>query len=127
MRIRLETDAYFLIIQAIQNGTYSLVVSPVHYQEIEAIKDVQERHELLSLLRKLGTNAECDLEQTRRKAEDLHAQGLGVADAAHVAFALAAADCFVSCDDRLLRKCKRLAAEVNAKTPVEFCIDEDLK
>ncbi|MCP4658092.1 MAG: hypothetical protein GY856_22000 [bacterium] len=127
MRIRLETDAYYLIIQAVQDGTFGLVVSPVHYQEVGAIKDSQERQEILSLLNKLGTAAECDLEQNRKRAEDLHSQGFGVADAAHVAFAAATTDYFISCDDRLLKKCKRLIPEVNPRSPVEFCAEEDLR
>ncbi len=37
MRIRLETDAVYLILQNVLNGHYEMVTSPVHFKEIEAI------------------------------------------------------------------------------------------
>jgi len=49
------------------------------------------------------------------------------ADAAHVTLAEAIADFFITCDDRLLRKCKRERVAIIAMNPVEFTITEDLK
>jgi hypothetical protein len=49
MRIRLETNAYYLILQAIQDAKYDLVVSPVHFEETRAIGDAQERREIVGL------------------------------------------------------------------------------
>ncbi len=127
MRIRLETDAYHLILQALQNRSFGLVVSPVHYQEVNASDNPQEKHEILSLLKRLGTEARCDVTKVRNRAEDLHSKSFGVADAAHVAFSEATADYFISCDDRLLKKCRKIAPQVNPRNPVEFCIEKDLK
>ena len=45
----------------------------------------------------------------------------------HVALAEATADFFITCDDRLLRKCKRERVAIIAMNPVEFTITEDLK
>lgn len=39
MRIRLETDAWYLILQHIQEERYFLIASPVHLREVEAIAD----------------------------------------------------------------------------------------
>ena len=39
MRIRLETDAFYLILQHIQNGRYTMIVSPVHLREVVAIAE----------------------------------------------------------------------------------------
>lgn len=50
MRIRLETDAYYLIIKSVQEGTNEMIVSPVHFREIEGIEDLYERMELTILL-----------------------------------------------------------------------------
>jgi hypothetical protein len=58
MRIRLETDAYYLLLQALQDARYSLVVSPMHFAEANAISDVEERGEVLAVLETLGTTAE---------------------------------------------------------------------
>jgi len=38
MRIRLETDAFFLILQAIQNNIYEMITSPVHEAEVLSFK-----------------------------------------------------------------------------------------
>lgn len=127
MRIRLETDAYYLILQALQDARYALVVSPVHFAEANAISDTEERREIIAMLERLGTAAECDAAATRARAEDLHSRKFGIADAAHVAFAEATADFFISCDDRLVRKCRREKVTVTAMNPVEFTITEDLR
>lgn len=126
MRIRLETNAYYLILQALQNARYTMVVSPVHFEEANAISDVEERQEIVAVLR-LGATAECDLAAARVRADYLHARKFGVADAAHVAFAEATADVFISCDDRLVKKCRREKVAVTTMTPTEFTIAEDLK
>ncbi len=94
MRIRLETNAYYLILQALQDAHYTMVVSPVHFAEANAISDVEERREIITMLERLGTAAECDVATARARAEDLHAKKFGLADAAHVAFAEATADVF---------------------------------
>ena len=104
MRIRLETTAYYLIIQALQAARYTMVV-----------------------LERLGTAADCDVAAARARAENLHFRQFGIADAAHVAFAEAAADFFISCDDRLVKRCKREKLRVPTVNPVEFTIAEDLK
>ncbi len=127
MRIRLETDAYYLILQALQDAKYAMVVSPVHIEEANAISDVEERREILAVLEKLGTAAECDMAATRARAEYLHSRKFGVADAAHVAFAEASADVFITCDDGLARKCRREKVGVTTLNPVDFTIAEDLK
>lgn len=127
MRLRLETNAYYLILQALQDVRYVLVVSPVHFEEANAISDAEERREIVVVLERLGTAAECDMATTRARAEDLHSRKFGIADAAHVAFAETTADFFISCDDRLVRKCRREKVAVTAMNPVEFTLAEDLK
>jgi predicted nucleic acid-binding protein len=127
MRIRLETNAYYLILQAVQDGKYDLAASPAHFEEVQAISDTEERREILSVLEKLGTTTACDWTAARVRAIDLLAKKFGIADAAHVALAEATADYFITCDDRLLRRCKRESVKTVAINPVEFIITEDLK
>jgi predicted nucleic acid-binding protein len=127
MRIRLETDAYYLIVQALQDKKFSMVVSPVHFEEANAIREAEERREIIAVVRSLGTMAECDMAAARARAEYLHSRRFGIADAAHVAFAEATADVFITCDDRLARKCRREKVGVATVNPVEFTIAEDLK
>jgi predicted nucleic acid-binding protein len=127
MRIRLETDAFYLILQHIQNGRYTMIVSPVHFTEVIAIAEPRERAEVTALLRRYGTNPSSDLRAVRKRAEALHVRRVGVADAAHVAFAEATADVFITCDDRLLRQCRRLSVRLRVMSPIDFCLAEDLR
>jgi len=127
MRIRLETNAYYLILQALHDARYAMIVSPVHFEEANAISDTEERREIIAVLETLGRAAKCDLPATRARAEDLQLRKFGVADAARVGFAEATADFFISCDDTLVKKCRREKVSVTVMNPVEFTIAEDLK
>jgi predicted nucleic acid-binding protein len=53
--------------------------------------------------------------------------GLGPADAAHLAFAEAAQADFITCDDRLIRQCRRFKPSVWFGAPNAFCDRENLK
>ena len=57
----------------------------------------------------------------------LSAAGFGVADAAHVAFAEQTANFFITCDDKLLKQCKKSELHILACSPVEFVSQEELK
>jgi len=127
MRIRLETDAFYLILQHIQNRRYTMIVSPVHFREVEAIEETRERVEVTALLQRYGTKPSCDLSSVRKRAEELYARRFGIAGAAHVAFAEATADTFITCDARLLRQCRRAAVRVRTISPINFCLAEDLR
>ena len=65
--------------------------------------------------------------EAREKAEELIDLGFGVADAAHIAFAEKTGASFISCDDRLVRKCLNHKIEVWCGNPVAFCEKEELK
>jgi predicted nucleic acid-binding protein len=127
MRIRLETDALYLILQNVQDGLYGIVVSPAHIKEIEGIEDASERFAVMTLLKRYGIATAYNESTTRARAEQLHALKFGVADAAHIAFAEETADFFISCDDRLLKQCRRHSIKLPALNPVEFCGTENLR
>lgn len=128
LRIRLETDAVFLILRYLERGLYRAAVSPVLLKEVAAIKATEERLEIEELLRRFGTTSpDCDLVKARTRAEALCVVGFGVADAAHVAFAEQTADFFITCDDRLLKRCRKSDLNVLACSPVEFVSQEELE
>ena len=127
VRIRLETDAVFLILAALKRGQYRLVVSPVHFQEIGVTEDAQERADVEEILKTFGERARIrDMAEGRREADRLCDMGLGVADAAHFIFAMASADCLVSCDDRFLKRARKAYPDYPIFGPVEFCEKERL-
>ena len=126
LRIRLETDAMFLILRRIETGLYRAVVSPVHYKEVGAIRETSERLEMESLLSRLDKSCLFDLNQARHRAETLIDLGFGIADAAHVAFAEQSAEFFITCDDKLLKRCAQAGLQIAAVSPLEFIAKEEL-
>ncbi len=126
-RIRLETEAAALILANIRAGSLELMVSPVHEVEIDANPATEERSYLKLLLAGLGVPIVVDPLATKARAEALADAGMGIADAAHVAFAEAADAAFVTVDDRLRKQCRRLSVRVWYGTPLAFCDKENLK
>ena len=127
LRIRLETEAVHLILAHVKQGRYALSVSPVHRREIAAIPDGYERTGLQTILEQYGVPAVVDIVATRQRAEDLVAVGFGVADAAHVSVAEQLGSPFISCDDKLLKKCGRYGIAVWCGNPVAYCEKEGLR
>lgn len=127
MRIRLETEAFNLIISKVKIGSYKLMVSKVHFIEIDAILDTIERIELQMILNKWGERIKVIPIQTRARAEFLVNSGFGIADAAHVAFAEQEKASFISCDDKLIKKCLNNKLKIWCGSPVAFCEMEELK
>jgi len=127
LRIRLETEAVNLIFSKIRSGLFWLMVSPVHFREIADISELRERIELESLLKNIGRLIEADLRKTKKRTEELMSLGFGVADAAHVAFAEQADALFITCDDKLVKKCLKCDISVWTGSPIAFCEKENLK
>lgn len=127
MRIRFETDAFYLILDGIQRKKYEMIVSPVHYNEIESIEDIREKVQVLELLSAYGIRSDYDLDKVRKRAEELISYNFGTADAVHLAFAERSSDYFITCDDKLIKRSKRMKLDIIVTNPVEFCITEELK
>ncbi len=126
-RIRLETEAFNMVLAKVRKGDYKMLVSPVHIKEIDAIPDDAERIELQILLRKLGKPIKVNMAKTRKRAEELVNTGFGAADAAHVAYAEESGSQFVSCDDALVKKCLNHNIKVWCGNPVAFCEKEGIR
>jgi predicted nucleic acid-binding protein len=127
LRIRLETDAYYLILSHFEAGDYIAVISSVHFAEIGDFEDARERLELEALLKRLQAPVGYSPEALRRRTEELVELGFGVADAAHVAFAETTADVLISCDDDLVKKCRKYVSRLRVCSPVGFVQEENLK
>ena len=127
VRIRLESEATKLILENVRNKKLKLVVSPVHRKEIWAIPDIAERIEILTMLDNFGESVKVNMAEARISAERLFADGFGAADAVHVAFAEMAGADFVTCDDRLLKRCLKSSLKIWSGDPLQFCLKENLK
>lgn len=127
LRIRLETEAVNLILSKVHKGRLALGISPAHLVEIRAIPHVLERTELLTILEQYGVLLDVDKSDVRKRAEELVSLGFGPADAAHIAFAETGKAKFITCDDRLLKKCAKHKIRTWCGTPVHFCAEEELR
>ena len=104
-----------------------MIISPVHEIEVQNIGEINERKELKEIFIQLGKKPECNMNEIRKRAEELVTKNMGPADAAHFDFAEATADFFITCDDKLLKICKIFDSNMIALNPVEFCIKEKIK
>ena len=126
IRIRLETDAVYMILSKIHAQELYAIKSPVHELELSAIKSQLEKKEVMALLSKFSKGDGLDVKSIRSRADELHQLGFGVADAAHLAYAEYTADVFITCDDKLLKKSQIEKVHVSTYNPADFVIKEDL-
>ena len=54
-------------------------------------------------------------------------KNFGIADAAHIAFSESFGSCFISCDDKMIKKCNNSEIRIDCMNPVMFCEMEKLK
>jgi predicted nucleic acid-binding protein len=119
-RIRLEADAVIIVLQAIDAGQHEQVSSRMAEIEIVAIPDEIRRRRVLRLLPERRMTLTADVFE---RAAELVARGLAAADAVHVAAAEAIkADVVLTCDDRLVRRCRNLANELQTQVsnPIDW-------
>lgn len=130
MRIQAETVAVNIIITAVKAGKFRIYYSPVHEREIFRNKDETEKAEIKKLLCNYGTNIYKFVKESyieiEKRAFILDTQGMGIIDAFHVAHAEKIGAAFISCDDRLVRKCEHLGITVWCGGPIDFCRKEGL-
>jgi len=127
MRIRLETDAYYLILNGVQRNIFEMIISSMHFKEIESIEDIREKIQILNLLEVYGKKSQFDLKRAKKRAEELNLMNIGIADSVHLAFAEQSADYLITCDDNFLKRSKRTMTKLEILSPIEFCIKEELK
>jgi predicted nucleic acid-binding protein len=108
-RIRVETEAVFAILAAIQSGDHQLINSEALEYEIGRIPDSDRRAEVIAVLTLASERLEIsdDIEAAALAYEH---GGIRAMDAIHLALASTAeVDYFCTCDDALFRKAQVLA------------------
>jgi predicted nucleic acid-binding protein len=124
-RIRLESEAVTVILGRVDAGTWESVSSRMAEIEVAAIAEEVRRRRVLLLL----PEDRIDLSPpVFERARRLVACGLHAADAVHVAAAeFSGADVFLTCDDRLLRRCGPIAQvlKVRVENPVRWLQEQD--
>jgi len=111
-RIRLEAEAVMIVLEQIESGLWRHVTSRLTVLEVNANADAARRNRVQQMLPMDIMSVSTAM---RHRAEELMIRGLGSADAIHVAAAEQLADVFLTCDDRLLKRCRQLADELNVR------------
>ncbi len=121
IRIRLEAEAVLGVIALIEQGSLELVSSEASLFETRRTADMTRREFALEILAKAAHFVQVD-NDVQSRAKDLNAKGMMALDALHLASAESAgADYFCTCDDKLLKKAKRLCATgLKAVSPIEL-------
>lgn len=108
-RIRVETEAVLAILASVQNGDNILLSSEALEYELSRIPDEERRNETMSLL-SLAAERLVITEDMEVMADSFEANSISGMDSVHLAMAsCSGADFFVTCDDKLLRKSRRVS------------------
>ena len=108
-RIRVETEAVFAVLAAVQAKELSLLSSEALQYEVNRIPDEARRTEVLSVLSLASEHLQVT-DAVEALALTLEQQGLGAMDAVYLALASTAkADFFCTCDDKLFRKAQSIS------------------
>jgi predicted nucleic acid-binding protein len=105
-RIRVETETALAIPAAAHSGDLTLLSSEALEYELTRIPDDTRRNEALSL----AAERLAMTEEMETMADLLESRGIGAMDVVHLAMASCVqADYFVTCDDNLVRKARKIS------------------
>lgn len=103
-RIAVEAEAILNILVLCEVGTVELISSDALVYELERNPHLIRRTYAQDVLSNAPVKIRID-EQVTTRARAIHATGIQILDAFHLAFAICAnADYFCTCDDRLLKR-----------------------
>jgi predicted nucleic acid-binding protein len=119
-RIAREAAAVFSVLHRIVDGIDHLAWSAVLEFENSQHPLIDRRTESARWAHRAVVNVAIS-DRVSARAQTLTEAGFGALDAAHVACAeVAACDCLLTCDDRLMRQARRVQPAVHVQNPVEY-------
>ena len=121
-RIRLETEAVMIILVRITRKEWTWLGSQALDIEIDRAPDIEQQSRLNRVADFIGQSIEIGQKEIKR-ADELEKLGFVGFDAVHLACAESgSADVFLSTDDRLLKRAKRLSKKIRVKVmnPLEW-------
>lgn len=115
IRIRRETEAVEMILKNFSTGDWSWIVSGALTLEVDNNRDMRQRNEMKYQMAAADINVSIS-EIERARGRDLEKLGFKQLDALHLACAERGnADVFLTTDDRLLRRAKRLSSKLHVR------------
>jgi len=120
-KIHLETQAVIIILQMVEADLVELVNSTVlEYENSQNTYPIKQQT-MNRYLQMAGIKQPIN-ENIKQRAEELEKQGIKPIDALHVASAEASkSDYFITCDKRLINRCKGLPTKT--LNPVDFILE----
>jgi predicted nucleic acid-binding protein len=120
-RVNVEAEAVLTILGMVESGQLELLSSEALEFEIYRMPDL-ERQSRVSETLKLASQTLKLVEAVQVHAQDLNRSGIKPLDSLHLAFASwTRADFFCTCDDRLLKKAKKLdSLNTTVVTPLQL-------
>jgi predicted nucleic acid-binding protein len=122
-RVRREAEAVAAIMRAAESGGLQLVHSPAHDLE-NARNPREDRRFATSIWLETAVVKTSMNPEIARRSRTLNALGFTPLDSLHLAFAESAATCFITTDDRLIRRARSHGKRVGIPVlrPDEFAI-----
>jgi predicted nucleic acid-binding protein len=126
-RIAVEAEAILVVLALCESGHLKLISSDALLLEINQIPDQIRKEDTLEILRLAEKTVELtpEVETLARNFKDY---GIKTFDALHLAFAsFSKIDYFCTCDDKFMRKAKRLEnLNTNVVYPTELVMELDI-
>jgi predicted nucleic acid-binding protein len=126
IRIALEAEAILGAIILVEMGKFELISSETLLFEVQKTPNVHRQRYVLNLLNKGEIFIPLN-DDIKKRAQVLNQMGIKPVDALHLASAEAAsADYFCTCDDRFLKKAKKLTNhQLRVVSPLELIEEID--
>lgn len=127
-RIRLETEAFLLILEKAISGTIRIIASSALEYE-NSLNSFIERRERVASYLSVASNFIKLNNIIKKRALALENSGIEPIDALHLAIAEENADYFLTCDDGILKKSKKQSSVIKIEVcnPLEFVLKEVFK
>jgi predicted nucleic acid-binding protein len=127
-RIRLEAEAFLLILEKAISGTIRIIASSALEYENSRNPFIERKERITSYLSVASKSISLN-DIIKSRALILENTGLDPIDALHLAFAETSADYFLTCDDGILKKTKKPADlfKIEICNPLEFILKEVFK
>lgn len=123
-RINVEAEAVVTVLRLVESGQVELLSSEALEFEIDHMPDVERQARARDTLKLAKQSMEL-VDAIEAQADNLVQSGLRPLDALHLAFASGAkADYFCTCDDKMIKKAKRLKTlATKVVSPLELIVE----
>lgn len=128
-RIRLETEAFLLILEKVMSGAIIIINSSALAYENSRNPFAERKKRVTSYLSVALKFVKLN-DFIKKKALSLESMGIDAIDALHLAYAeVGGADYFVTCDDSIIKKTKKDKGlfKIEICNPLEFILKEVFK